>query len=96
MPLVNTRKQRTSFEYQEHSFVKPPIEDLLHRIQALAPDERLRLISELEKHKEELGHAARPELLAEVLSELGLVELKSKAIEVETRSKPKEHAQNLP
>jgi integrase len=61
-------------------FVKPTMDELLQRIQALAPDERLRLISELEKHKAELGHAARPDLLAGMLSELGLVETKIKPV----------------
>jgi hypothetical protein len=61
-------------------FVKPTMDELLQRIQALAPDERLRLISELDKHKAELGHAARPELLAGMFSELGLVETKIKPV----------------
>lgn len=61
-------------------FVKPTMDELLQRIQALRADERLRLISELEKHKAELGHAGKPELLAGMLSELGLVETKIKPV----------------
>lgn len=57
-------------------FVKPTTDELLRRIQELAPEERLRLISELEKRKTELGHMATVEQVADVLSKYGLVEQK--------------------
>jgi len=73
-------------------YVKPTMDELLGRIRQLSPDERLRLISDLEKHKAELGHAARPELVAHVLSEFGLVAQQAEkewTIEVTNRSKRK-------
>jgi len=57
-------------------FVKPTTDELLKRIQELTPEERLRLISELEKRKTELGHMATVEQVADVLSKYGLVEQK--------------------
>jgi len=46
---------------------------------------RVRLISELEKHKAELWHIASAEQLADVLSKYGLVETKAKPIELGRR-----------
>lgn len=67
--------------------MKPTTDEVLKRIQELAPEERLRLISELEKQKEELGHMATIEQLTDVLSQFGLVETKPKVLEVRNRSK---------
>jgi hypothetical protein len=68
-------------------YVKPTSDEVLQRIGAPPLDERLRLLSELEKNREELGHAARPELLARVLSEFGL-QRKIRSIEVRSKAKP--------
>jgi len=76
-------------------YVKPTIDDVMERIRRLALDERLRLISELKKHKVELGHAARAELVARVLFEFGLVAEQAEkewTIEVTNRSKRAAHA----
>jgi hypothetical protein len=67
-------------------FVKPTTEELLQRIQQLPAEERMRLISDLEKQKEELGHMATVEQLTDVLSQFGLVETKPKVLEVRNRS----------
>jgi len=68
-------------------YVKPTMDELLERMKQLPPDERLRLFSEIEKHKTELAQAARPELLARALGRLGLLEEKPGPIEVGKRTK---------
>lgn len=65
--------------------MKPTMDDVMERIRRLAPNERLRLISELEKHKVEIGHTASVEHVADVLPMFGLVE--AKTIEVGHRTK---------
>lgn len=59
-------------------FVKPTLEELRERIKALAPDEILRLLSEIGKRETELAHRASIEQIADVLSKYGLVEQKLK------------------
>jgi len=68
-------------------YVKPTMDELLERMKQLPPDERLRLFSEIEKHKNELAHAASPEFLARALAGLGLVEERPRPIEVRKRTK---------
>lgn len=67
-------------------YVKPTTDELLQRIQKLPPDERLRLISELEKRKDELTQMVTSDQLAEVLSQFGLLETKARPIEVRRRA----------
>jgi hypothetical protein len=69
-------------------YVKPTTDELLKRIQQLSPEERMRLISELEKGKEKgtmrCGSLATPRIV-NLLSEIGLIEKTIEQIDVKDR-----------
>ncbi len=66
-------------------FVKPTLDELLERIQQLAPQERLRLTSELEKQKSQLSQMTTVGEIVDLLSEFGLVKDVAKPIEIRFR-----------
>jgi len=70
-------------------YVKPTIDELLSRIQQLSTEERIRLISELEKEKEKgplrCASVAPPQIVS-LLSQFGLIEKEPKTIKIRSPS----------